>query len=85
MRTACEWKVCDACAETCAHEYKPGIVHGGGIDIGVQRFCGRCGRVEPLATGEQELPLDVHHALAAAHLERNGIGCVFLPPPSNDQ
>lgn len=76
-RVACEWGTCDACAVKCDHAYEHGIIHGGGIDVGVGSFCKRCGRSKP---EEPDLPLAVHHALAVDHLRRRGVNLTFLPP-----
>ncbi len=74
-RTACEWRVCDACAETCTHEYKRGLIHGGGVDLGIGNFCRSCGRGKP---DEPDLPLSVHHELVKAKLWERGVNATFL-------
>ena len=58
-----EWKICSSCAANCLHEYEDGVIHGGGLDIGVGVFCGICGRMKPKEEGEQE-PTFVEHLTA---------------------
>lgn len=78
-RAACEWRVCDACAERCAHEYRRGIVHGGGIDIGVDEYCGSCGRAKPRPADQSDFTPAMHALLAEAFLRERDIVAVVLP------
>ena len=61
-RISCEWNTCNLCALVCVHEYERGAVTGGGVDIGIGEFCGKCGRGKPLP----RLTQDEHHMAVGA-------------------
>ena len=49
----CEWKVCEACAAKCDHNYISGFVHGGPAGaLATGSYCDKCGRGKPLMEGE---------------------------------
>ncbi|MCA9355170.1 hypothetical protein KC865_01295 [Candidatus Kaiserbacteria bacterium] len=57
----CEWKTCAKCAEKCEHEYKRGMVHGPGLDMGVGEFCTKCGSGKPREESEREKSVIEQH------------------------
>lgn len=59
----CEWETCDACSDKCEHELETGAIHGGGIDLGLGQFCGKCGIAKPKSDDEPEKS-PLAHALA---------------------
>jgi len=44
---SCEWKICSDCSTKCKHKYETGPMHGGGVQLAMGQFCGRCGRRKP--------------------------------------
>ncbi len=43
---SCEWEVCQACSERCAHaQTEDGFTHSETVEISHKRFCTACGRV----------------------------------------
>lgn len=60
----CESNTCNACAAKCEHTYVHGVVHGGGVDIGMGEFCSKCKRGKPRAEGERKkTPIEGHLAV----------------------
>ena len=81
--SSCEWSTCSACAEKCEHVYVEGMVHGGGLDIGVGLFCEKCGRGKPKEPGEREKTVIEQHLDAEKKL---GVHVVYKDgPPVNPE
>ena len=62
--TSCEWRICNACAAKCKHNWVEGLVKGGGIPggHGVGKFCDKCGRGK-MPTKRQKKMSQAEHAL----------------------
>lgn len=49
-----EWRICASCVLKCEHQYKEGPTHGGGLNIGLDSFCLKCGTAKPKQLGERK-------------------------------